>query len=87
MKKEITLGSKSKDTISGFTGIVVCISKWLNGCTRITIQPQELKDGKPLENLTFDVVQVEVVEEKAAPAPEKTLGGPSITPTRSADPK
>ena len=87
MKKEITLGSKCRDTISGFTGIVVAITNWLNGCQRITIQPQELKDGKPIESHTFDVQQVEVVEAKAAVEPEKRPGGPSIAPTRSADPK
>ncbi len=87
MKNEITLGSKSRDTISGFTGIVVAITNWLNGCQRITIAPQELKDGKPVEAHTFDVEQVELVEDKAAKVSETKKGGPSISPTQRTDPK
>lgn len=82
----LKLGDKARDKISGFSGIVVAITEWLNGCLRITIQPQELKDGKPIDNHTFDAEQVEVVEPVNV-APSKPHGGPSIAPVRSADPK
>lgn len=36
MNTTIQLGDKVKDTITGFTGVAVCISKWLNGCVRWT---------------------------------------------------
>lgn len=38
-KTEITLGCKAKDKITGFTGIVIAMTSWLNGCQRVTIQP------------------------------------------------
>lgn len=82
----LTLGCVAKDKISGFTGVVIAITEWLNGCQRITLQPQELKDGKPIDNFTFDAEQVEVVTPIEAPQPKKT-GGPSITPMRSVDPR
>lgn len=85
--KPIKLGCLARDTISGFTGIVIAITDWLNGCRRITIQPKELKDGKPIESHTFDVEQVELVKPEPAKAAQKSVGGPSISPARAADPK
>ena len=82
----LKLGDKAKDKISGFTGIVVAITEGLNGCQRITISPEELHDGKPIDNHTFDAEQVELEKVIPAVAHEPT-GGPSIAPVRSKDPR
>lgn len=55
-------GDLVKDGITGFTGIVVARTEWLNHCIRCTVQPRELKDGKPVESQTFDEEQLEVLE-------------------------
>ena len=81
----LKLGDKARDRISGFKGVVVAITEWLNGCQRITIQPEELKDGEPVENYTFDAEQIEVVSVQQVDYASKA-GGPSIAPTRAADP-
>jgi hypothetical protein len=61
--KEITLGSKVKDKISGFTGIAISRTVFLNGCVRIEIDPDRLnKDGDLIEGAVFDEVQLEVVK-------------------------
>lgn len=73
---DLALGDVAKDTITGFTGVVVCISYWLNGCIRIVIQPRDLKDGKPVEALSFDVEQLEAVERKVAKEGTRS-GGPA----------
>ena len=86
MRPDLKLGDKARDTISGFTGIIVAITDWLNGCRRITIAPQELKDGKRIDSDTFDCEQIERVE-IAAPKVTKPTGGPSISPVRERDPK
>ena len=86
MRPTIRLGDVAKDSITGYSGVVVAITEWLNGCQRITIQTRELKDGKPVESVTFDAEQIEVVEPKAQPAVSPS-GGPSIAPTRAKDPK
>lgn len=87
MNSNIPIGSKAKDRISGFVGIVVAITYWLNGCVRITIAPQELREGKPIESQTFDQEQVQLVELPAIAAPTVQIGGPSIAPKRIADPR
>jgi len=88
-KPEITLGCKAKDKITGFTGIVIAMTSWLNGCQRVTIQPQELKDGKPIEAHTFDVQQIELLQCEVIreAVTDKPPGGPAISPVRNADPK
>lgn len=67
---KITLGSEVRDTITGFTGIVVARCEWLYGCVRITVQPKQLHDGKPVDYVTFDEDQLEpVVAEKEKQRP------------------
>lgn len=96
---EVMLGDVAKDQISGFDGVVVAITEWLNGCRRITIQPQRMHEGKLLETETFDEQQVEVVVGRKTPVPNlsrreqskatRTLsrtGGPTPAPTRNVDP-
>lgn len=68
----IQLGQKVRDPLSGLVGQVVTISDWLYGCTRIGIQPDGNKDGKPFDIFYIDEPQVEIVEEtKLAPAPPR----------------
>ena len=38
-------GEEVKDVVSGFTGIIDCVSLWLNGCRRYSIQPK-MKEGE-----------------------------------------
>jgi len=59
----IKLGSKVKDTVTEFTGIAVVRSIWLWGCIRIGVQPSEIIDGKPVEEVWFDESRLELVKE------------------------
>lgn len=56
------LGDLCRDRVTGFEGIVVAITCWLNGCIRVTLQPRKLKEnGEHPETVTFDQHQVELV--------------------------
>jgi len=81
----IKLGDEVKDQISGFTGTVVAITEWLNGCRRITIQPRMLHEGKPVENSTFDAEQIMKLK-GGPPLPQERHGGPSIQPNQHLPP-
>jgi hypothetical protein len=60
---EIQLGSKVKDKISGFTGIAVSRTVFMNGCVRVELDPDRLsKDGDLIEGAVFDEVQLEIVK-------------------------
>jgi hypothetical protein len=58
-------GDRVKDKISGTKGIVVARTEWLYGCVRVSIQPEETKDGKPAESFVIDEAQCEVVKRNA----------------------
>lgn len=90
----IELGSKVKDTVTGFIGIAVAKTQWLVGCIRVTVQPQDLdKDGKVKETCTFDEPTLVVLQTpaktkiQAAPQTPKTPGGPRPEPMRRKDAK
>lgn len=87
----IQLGDRVKCNLTGFTGIVICMTTWLNGCIRAGVQPEALdKDGKVQDDRHFDIQQVTLVEKSVhkpvvlaavvAPAPAETTrstGGPA----------
>ncbi len=63
MFKPIGLGDRVKDTVTGFTGIVIGVTTWLHGCIRIGVQPEKLgKDGKTQEAVWFDQSQLLLVK-------------------------
>lgn len=69
------LGTRCKDSVSGFTGVAVAAHSYLNGCTRITVQPPVDKDGKLPESQTFDEPQLNEIE-VAVPEGDHSTGGP-----------
>lgn len=81
----IKLGDKAKDTITGLTGTVTSRHEYLNGCVRLTLQPGELKDGKPVDCSTFDIEQLELIE-PAKPRDVRPHGGPHDEPSRPSVP-
>jgi hypothetical protein len=80
------LGDTIRDTISGFTGVLVARTEWLNGCVRLTIQPKTLHEGKRIDNDTFDIEQCELVE-AAQPKTAVATGGERENISRPADPR
>jgi hypothetical protein len=91
----IKLGQRARDRVTGFTGICIARTEWLNGCIRITLEPPLDKDGKAQEARTIDEPQLELVDDgirkdmrttAAEEAPRKKTGGPIPTPKRAKDP-
>jgi hypothetical protein len=56
------LGDRVRHRVHGFTGIVDCIMIWINGCARIQVAPETMKDGQPLTAYTFDDHDLEVLD-------------------------
>ena len=70
----IKLGSKVTDSITGMAGIAIARTDWLYGCVRYGVQPEELKDGKPVEAQWFDEAQLREYKESKK---NRSVGGPS----------
>ena len=72
----ITLGDLVKDSVTGFTGIVVARTEWLHGCVRMSVQPQKLVDGKIVDTATFDVPQLILLKSASVKNGSSKNGGP-----------
>ena len=81
MNEKVELGDRVQDKISGMKGIAVGATEWLYACRRISVQPEEAKDGKPIETFCVDEPQLKILKKAvivppkaAAPKQEKTGG-------------
>lgn len=77
------LGSKVRDRITGFTGLAVASAEWVSGYTTVNIESDQLKDGVPIGQHTFEMDRVELVEPgvpKVAPQSQAISGGPQNDP-------
>ncbi|KKK49937.1 hypothetical protein LCGC14_3130030 [marine sediment metagenome] len=78
----IELGDRAKDHVTGFEGIVISETKFLNGCVRFSIQAEKLADkGEPVKEHWFDDTQLEIIEKRAyfgdePVKPLASVGGP-----------
>jgi len=82
----IKLGDKVKDKLTGYSGTAVARAEYLYGCVWISVIPEELQDGKPIEDVWFDEGRLEGVsaEKDIYDKPMPSYGGPSIKmPKRS----
>jgi hypothetical protein len=76
----LKLGDKVKDTITGYSGIIVAEHRYLNGCLRMTLQPDKLgKEGMPVDGMIFDVEQLALVK-ASVHQPASPGGGPMPDP-------
>jgi len=72
----IKMGDKVKDSISGFSGIVIGRAEYLYGCVQILVQPESLQeDGDPMESRWMDEQRFDVRSKAKA-------GGPQNEPPR-----
>lgn len=85
------LGDLVKDVYTAFKGTVIAKTAWLNGCVRVTVQPEDLdKDDKIREMQAFDIQQVEVLKKRPpviAAHAQAPHGGPHDEPKRPRDPQ
>jgi len=74
--KMVGLGDKVRDTVSGFKGIITGKHDYLQGCSRMTVQPEVDKDGKLPEAQSFDEPQLELITPRKELQGKKNTGGP-----------
>jgi hypothetical protein len=61
------LGSKVRDTLSGFEGIVTGTAQYLHSAEQVLIQPTGLKDCHPISPVWFNVNRIEVIVHESKP--------------------
>lgn len=84
-------GDKVKDRVTGYEGIVIGVTHWLNGCIRIGIQGVGKMDELPKDAFWADSNQVEVLEAGVIKPgrlyTDEPPGGPALDPRKPMDPK
>lgn len=79
------LGDTYEDTITGFTGVAVSVTKFLYAAERTALQPTKLsKEGKPIDSQVFDSDQLKNTKAKSMAPPPKPAGTPVGGPGRIA---
>ena len=59
---KVKLGDEVSHKVSNFNGVVVAITEYLYGDSRLAVLSKELKDNKPIEWQWFDEGELEVIE-------------------------
>ena len=86
-RKQIKLGGKAKDVVTGFTGVVTCIAEYLTGCTQVLLTPQKLnKDGTRPSEEWFDIERIQLLA-SGVKLPKSPTGGPQPHPARRETPR
>lgn len=89
MARKIKLGDYAEDTITGYEGVVVGITNWLNGCARIGIQNKTKRNaetGLPVDTYWVDETTVKVKKQQVHSTEQKSNGGSSCVHSRNQDP-
>lgn len=63
----VEIGSKVRDVVTGFQGVVLARTTWLYGCKRVLVASMSLHEGKPQEDVWLDVQRIEFVEQVMQP--------------------
>lgn len=84
----VKLGEAYRDVVSGYEGVAVAYTLWLNGCLRVCLQPKVNKDGKLPDNQTFDFEQLKPLGNPVKmPGVKRESGGDRPDPPLRKDPK
>ena len=72
----VKLGQEVRHTVTGFTGIAVSLTQFMQGCRRVEVQPRVDKEGKLPELACFDEPELEVIGCGVFVEKAKKTGGP-----------
>lgn len=68
------LGSKARDAVTGYVGIIVCRSQHIHQCRRYNLQTGGLSKGLPFKTVGVDEAAIELIEAPVKSAPEVRTG-------------
>ncbi len=73
---KLSNGDKVQDQVTGFEGIIIGVSRYINGCTQYGVRPRVDKDGKMVDAEWFDEDRLEVITTQALQLESSPTGGP-----------
>ena len=82
----IALSDKARDTLTGFTGVVIGRAEHLTGCNQVFLLPESEKDNEIKDGVWFDIERVEKLEDQAVALSARRTGA-DIPAPRAAGPR
>lgn len=83
MSKQITLGKEVRDRVSGYKGIAISRTVYLQGCSRVGVQPKVRSGGELPEPKDFDEPDlVEIGPGVFDTSDKEESGGPRFMPSK-----
>ena len=73
----IKLGDKVRCKVSGFVGVAVVRSEFINGCVQYDVQGRVSKDNKIPESVGIDQQSLEVIKTPKKKVVKRKTGGPN----------
>jgi hypothetical protein len=70
MNQHFKLGDIVEDVITGFKGVVIVYLHYLYNQDRYALKSKELRDGKPMDHIFFDVTSLKFIEETNIEVPD-----------------
>ena len=80
---KIQLGDKVRCKLTGFAGIAVAKTEFINGCTQWNVLPKGDKNNKMPEEIGIDEQSLEIIPVKNKKIIKKDIGGPMTRGLRS----
>lgn len=74
----VQLGSKVKEKITGFTGIVTGYVQYLSGCNQALVIPKVREDGSYVDGQWFDEQRLERVDDSIITLENGKTPGPDM---------
>lgn len=76
----IAMGDKAKDTLTGFTGVVIARSEHMTGCNQLFILPKSEKENEIKDGAWFDIERIEKVADREVSIEARPTGSDIPTP-------
>ncbi|WP_339112810.1 hypothetical protein [Thioclava sp. GXIMD2076] len=80
----VTLGDQVKDTLTGFTGIVIGRVEYLTGCNQLCVLPKSDKDNELKDVHWFDIERIEKLADRAVEISSRYTGADIPSPPSTA---
>ncbi|WP_172332544.1 hypothetical protein [Mangrovicoccus sp. HB161399] len=70
----VAMGDKVKDTLTGFTGVVIAHAEHMTGCNQLYVLPQSEKENEIKDGHWFDIERIEKIGDRAVVVEARLTG-------------
>ena len=76
MEFKFSLGDEVRDRITKYEGVIIGRTQWLTNCNTYLVKSRSLRDGKPMDSVSFDEPSIDLIAKEVLPEVKQKTGGP-----------